>query len=150
MISWTLCSMLSSVKELWHEVDSKQGPWQSHGWEGHILTFIRQTTFQFESIRVDRRSPFSLSTPRRAAKRVNAHFPDVSDVDEYKDPKSTYLFSTEFMRSLFRPLYHPTIAVAGSIEEVISDPTSYKNKKVIIIARSSVPSTFDIEAMFQD
>lgn len=142
--------ILSSVKELWHEVDSKKGPWQSDSWEGHILTFIRRTTFQFESIHVDRLSPFSSSKAKAVVKRVNNHIPDNSDIDECEDLQSTYLFSAESMRRLFRPIYHPTIAVADSIKEIISDPASYNNIKVIIIAHSLVPSTFDSNAMFQD
>ena len=41
MMTWTLCSILSNVKELWQAVDTKSNPFRHDGWEGWILTHIQ-------------------------------------------------------------------------------------------------------------
>ncbi len=70
MMTWTLCSILSSVKELWQSVDSKPVPWRFSRWEGHILTYICQNLFQFESMRVDPKLPYARITSTTAAVKI--------------------------------------------------------------------------------
>ncbi len=111
-----------SVKELWQAVDSKPGPWRFSRWEGHILTYIRQNLFQFESMRVDPKLPFARITSMTGdVKIVNRQAPVVSNVDELC-PESCYHFSHEFMRKLFDAQEHPAICIAGSVEEALSTP----------------------------
>ncbi len=90
-------------------------------------------------MRTDHRSPFCVSNMKEVIDFFNNFAPITSNIDDGVHPGSTYLFSTEFMQRLFPMQDHPTIAVAGSIKEVLSDPTSYKDKNIIIIAGLSIP-----------
>ncbi len=143
MMTWTLCSLLSGVKELWHAVDNKVGPWRHNKWEGHILTFIRQHLFQFESIRVESKSPFSrVKSLTKAVDIVNRQSPVPSNIDEDSHPSFGFHFSHEFMCRLFPRADHPTIGIAQSLEDVLSAPREYQDKTVIIVVGSSIPSFF--------
>jgi hypothetical protein len=143
MMTWTLCSILSGVKELWHAVDNKVGPWRHDKWEGHLLTFIRQHLFQFDSIRVDAKSPFPrVKSLTAAVNIVSEQAPIQANVDDKGNPSTIFQFSYEFMRKLFCPSDHPTVGVASSLADVISNGSQYDDKKVIIIVEPSIPSYF--------
>ena len=113
MMTWTLCSILSSVKELWKAVDNKLEPWHYRGWEGYILTYIQLAVFRFDSICSDYCSPFKkLRSMGHIVDKINYLAPVISNVDvDTSDPEQTYQYSFEFMERLFTPQHHPTISI---------------------------------------
>ena len=50
MMTWTLCSIISSVKDLWKVLDMPRGPWRYDGWPGWLMTFIQSSVFPFDSV----------------------------------------------------------------------------------------------------
>ena len=58
MMTWTLCSILSSINEQWKAVDNKHNPFRYDGWEGWMLTFVQQRIFSYDIIRADKKTPF--------------------------------------------------------------------------------------------
>ena len=73
---------------------------------------------------------------------VSGKTPIQANVDDEVNPSTIFQFSYEFMRKLFCPSDHPTVAVASSLEDVISIGSQYDDKKVIIIVEPSIPSYF--------
>ena len=57
-LTWTLFAILSSIKELWHIIDTKSSPFRTSSWEGWILCAIHEHCFKFDSILIDSKSPF--------------------------------------------------------------------------------------------
>ena len=101
-----------------------------------MLTFIRQHLFQYDSIRVDAKSPFPrVKSLTAAVNIVSEQAPIQANVDDEGDPSTIFQFSYEFMRKLLCPSDHPTVVVASSLEDVISNGLQYDDKKVIIIVK---------------
>ena len=145
MMTWTMVSILSGVKELWEAVDSKLGVWRYDSWEGHMLTFIRQNLFQFETIWTDGRSPFKpwcVKSFVRAEQIINRHAPMDFEEDP-NDPALAYKFSFEFMASLFPQAEYPTIFLSESVEDAISTPESQiELTNIIVVVQSSKPEFY--------
>ena len=145
MITWTMCSILSSVKELWQAIDSKTTPFMYTGWEGWLLTYLQSKCFSFDSIRLDPRSPFKRITSATAIiAQINSHAPVIAniDVDQY-DPTQLYQCSGEFMQNLFSPHEYPTILMSDSILDVIMmDEVEFVDKNIIIISGLGMPEAF--------
>lgn len=144
MMTWTLCSILSSVKELWKAVDNKLEPWHYRGWEGWILTYIQSAIFRFVSIRSDYRSPFKkLRSMGHIVDKINYLAPVISNVDvDITDPGQTYQYSSEFMENLFTPQHHPTISIFESVLDISPALQLDENKNIIIITSAGLPEAF--------
>ena len=145
MMTWTLCSILSSVKELWHTIDSMTSPFRHNGWEGYLLTFIQSEAFSFQTIRNDPKPPFrKIKAFTKMINKINEFAPIISDIDEDGTNRShLYKFSIEFMRNIFAQTNHPTILVSESVIDVLSiDGNHYDNKNAIVIVGSGLPVEF--------
>ena len=98
---WTLCSILSTVKEMCHAVDKKLNPFHTRRWEGWLLPYIQQNIFQYNTCYMDRQSPFAkkVNTIEGIVKKVNCAAPVSPNADD--DPGSAYQMLFDFMSSLF-------------------------------------------------
>ena len=142
MMSWALCSILSSVKELWQAVDTKPNPFSVDGWEAWLLTYIQTNVFSFDSIRLDKRSPFKkISTKSEIIDKVNRFAPVPSNVGaDLLEPETTFKFSIEFMHNLFNPTEHPSISVNPSVTDALTcEDSYYDDKAIVIVVGSGLP-----------
>ena len=57
-LTLTLFAILSSIKELWHIIDTKPSPFCTSSWEGGIICVIQEHCFKFDNISIDSKSPF--------------------------------------------------------------------------------------------
>ena len=64
-LTWSFFVIVSSCKQLWSIIDSKQSSFSWSGWEGWILTSIQNLCFQNNVIRIDKRSPFKKTTSQK-------------------------------------------------------------------------------------
>ena len=143
MMTWSLCSILSSVKELWQAVDTKPNPFQYRGWEAWMLSFIQSDIFSFDTVRRDKRSPFKKITSfSEIIDKVNRFAPIH---DDRMDPRSIFNFSIEFMRRLFTPREHPSISITSSVLDVLNrgDDSHYDNTSIIILVGSGLPEEIE-------
>ena len=143
MMAWTLCSLLSSVKELWQAVATKEGLFHYNSWEGHVLGFIQSKVFSFHTIWTDQKSPFTkISLNGDLIDRVNCHAPVQANVDvDQPDPNTFFEFSIDFMRSIFKEVNHSTIAIEPSLMDIVfsQDQSKYDDKNIIIIVGDDLP-----------
>lgn len=145
MMIWSLCSIMSSVKALWHEVDSMAVPYLHDGWEGHLLTFIQSKVFSFQTIQVDNKSPFKNHRADSTLIDIIDDFNlSTSNINEnMTEPSMFYEFSYEFMCKLFLPSLHPSIKVSESIIDILSNvESSYARINIFIIVGSGIPNEF--------
>ena len=143
MMTWVLCSILSSVSNLWESVDTKHLPFEQNGWEYWLLSFIQLNVFPFDVKRIDRRSPFKrLKNAGDLIDVVNRFAPVPSNTYENdNDPDTILKFSCEFMRNIFCPSEYSTIMVEDSVTNAITleDSHLFKNTKIIIVVGSGLP-----------
>ena len=143
MMSWTLCSILSSVNELWEAVDDKHDHYMCNGWEVWLLVFIQSCVFPFEKMRVDKRAPFSkLSSVSNLIDKVNRFSPANANTYEFdNDPRHVFKFSFNFMTNIFNNHSYPTISVVSSVTDALSLDESlfFKQKNIIIVVGSDYP-----------
>ena len=136
MMVWSLCSILSSVKEIWHYIDSMTTLLWHNGWEGYLLTFIQTQVFSFQTIQLDPKSPFTKSTSfTKFIDRINK-FAHVSlNLDKYDtDPYHLYQFSTELMNNIFSSAHHSSISVNNSVADALAiDKSQYKEKISLLL-----------------
>ena len=105
MMIWSLSSIMSSVKALWHEVDSMDAPYLHDGWEGHFLSFIQSKVFSFQTIRVDNKSPFkNQRSDSSLIDIINNFNPSTSNMNKNMTEPST--FYNFFMSLCVTYFYH--------------------------------------------
>ena len=143
MMTWTLCSIISSVKELWKVLDTPNGPWRYDGWPGWMMTFIQSQVFSFDSVRRDNRSPFKkIKSFKQIVGKVNKFAPVIchEDDDIYRT-QETYKMSADFIRKLFCPATYPSISVFESVLDIPAQSRLLR-RNTIIITSSGLPLAF--------
>ena len=148
MMTWALSSILTSVKELWHVVDSKPRPFLSRGWEFWLLSFLQSKVFPFQTVRIDNRSPFrKLTTLRAIMDKVNRFAPTESNDDDDQDDRfHIFKFSTQCMHNIFNRANYPSVSISDSVESALClDEYHYDTKDIIIIAGHGGPEVFGNE-----
>ena len=137
LLTWSLFAILSSCKELWYTINSKNGLFYSNGWEGWVLTAIQHMCFQYDTISLDPRSPFkktkNLST---IVSKVNAFLSNDLNNNDRDDPASFYKFDVKCFENLFQEdEYTSSISILSSTEDALSQHTisEMKKKSVIIV-----------------
>ena len=137
MVTLILFALLSSSAELWSLVDNKPTPFKWSGWEAWILTSIQKVCFQFDTIKIDRRSPI-INQYRYLSdviNKVNQFYKgDLYNYD-YDDASSYYECDSETICNLFnQDDYSSSIAILDELdEETFNNIDSVITKKAIII-----------------
>ena len=138
-LTWTMFGILSSCPALWHAVDALPY-FEWSGLEGWLLTAIQSICFSFETVRMDRRSPFKKLSLAKIVEKVNEYFED-DDVDmageEDQTPSEFYKFGFSHFSSLFgRQVYRNSVSVCSSIEGATEEEL---NAKVVIVVGDAPP-----------
>jgi hypothetical protein len=137
LLTWSFFSILSSCKELWYIINSKNGIFYSNGWEGWVLTAIQHMCFQFNTVTLDPRSPFKKTKNMSTiVSKVNAFLPNDLNNDDRDDPASFYKFNINYFLNLFHEdEYSTSISILSSTEDALSHHTTseIEEKGVIII-----------------
>ena len=144
MMTWCLCAMLTTVKDLYAAVDCKVGPFYEARWEGHMLVFLQQHSFSYQSFRCDSAYPFKKSTMSDIVDKVNSEASVPANIDVLEDDSGDFFkFDTTFMRRLFPESSYPTIALYSDMEDILSEE-EYRlaGKDIIICMTSSAPCRF--------
>ena len=139
MMTWKICSILASMKELWQTIDTKPGLFRHDGWEGWVLTFIQSNIFSLDTKRYTYKSPSRrMSTFTKAINLANGYYPVISNVDNNgTNPSHVYPFSVEFVRNIFKTMDYPTILVSSSVTDTLS--SDINNERIIIITSTGSP-----------
>ena len=143
MMTWTLCSIISSVKDLWKVLDTPKGPWRYDGWPGWMMTFIQSQVFPFDSVRRDNRSPFKkIRSFKQIVGKVNKFAPVIChEDDDIYSTQETYKMSADFMRKFFCPVTYPSISVYESVLDIPAQSRMLR-RNTIIITSSGLPLAF--------
>ena len=110
-----------------------------------MLTAIQCICFPFQSVRVDKQSPFKRSTNLgKTVKKLNTFAWKNTVVDDITDngeerPESFYLFGLSYFSDLFSRFYGESVAVHSTTEGVTSGEA--ESAKVIIVVGSETPQS---------
>lgn len=146
--TWVVFAIMTSCKELWEVVDSKENPFKTSSWEGWILTAVQQLCFQNNSIIQQSSSPFkkpkSIST---IVDKLNALIPIELDSSTRIDGDAFFKFDITCVRKLFEAHeYTKSISIGSSINECVQriEINNYSDTKIIIIVNNNGPTTENI------
>ncbi len=139
MMDWTMISIVSSVKELWHAINNKQGLFRCDGWEGNLLTYVQRELFPFHRHRAN---DFMFVQINKLSRIFSSFSSRVSD-DSDDSSVALYQYSFPHMENLFPALEFPSIHTAPSIEELLSvDPSIISQKDILVVAGLGIPEQY--------
>jgi len=143
-------AMISSCKELWEVIDTKEDPFKWSSWEGLILSAIQYYYFNNNSIRVDQTSFFKHPTKQTdIIKFVNKFIPNnlQNSNNNRTDGEVLFKFDISCMKRLFNGNeYNSSVIVASTIEDCIHRIiyNELDNMRITIIVNKYPPTTEDI------
>ena len=119
--TWVVIAMLSTCKELWEIIDTKESPFRESSWEGWMMTYTQCLCFENNVVYSDRASPFKkIKSMCTAIEKLNCFMLVGLHNSTRLDGNAFFKFDISCIRELFELQdYRNSILIGSSVNECV-------------------------------